>query len=105
MAKLLEPIKPGEILIEEFLTPLKISQEQLSRDIDVPKSRISSIVRGDRSITADTALRLSVYFGTSAKFWLNLQTEYDLRLMQATTWPDVEPRIRKYKATSTPKLT
>lgn len=98
MAQNLEPISPGEILLEEFLLPNGISQEQLSRDIDVPKSRISGIVHGARSITADTALRLSTYFGTSAKFWMNLQAEYELRQLQQTTWPEVEPRIRKYNS-------
>lgn len=98
MAQLLEPIAPGEILLEEFLQPNGISQEQLSRDIDVPKSRISGIVRGARSVTADTALRLSAYFGTTAEFWLNLQAEYELRQLRQTTWPDIEPRIRKYNA-------
>ena len=98
MVEMLEPIMPGEILLEEFLKPNKISQEQLSRDIDVPKSRISAIIHGARAITADTALRLSAYFGTTAKFWLNLQSEYELRIMRQTTWPAIEPRIRKYDA-------
>lgn len=96
MAHLLEPILPGEILLEEFLKPNGISQEQLSRDIDVPKSRISNIVHGNRAITADSALRLSAYFGTTAEFWLNLQTEYELRLARTTIWPKIEPRIRKF---------
>ena len=78
MSELLEPIPPGEILLEDFLKPNGVSQEKLSRDIDVPKSRISAIVHGERSITADSALRLSTYFGNSAEFWLNLQAEYDL---------------------------
>ncbi len=103
MTKLLEPILPGEILLEEFLKPHKISQEQLSRDIDVPKSRISNIVHGHRSITADTALRLSAYFGTTAEFWLNLQTEYELRLAKRTTWPGIEPRIRKITDLTRPR--
>lgn len=96
MATSLETISPGEILLEEFLKPNNISQEQLSRDIDVPKSRISAIVNAERGITADTALRLSAYFGTSAEFWLNLQAEYELRQVRATTWPDIESRIRKF---------
>jgi len=98
VAQQLEPITPGEILLEEFLKPNSISQEPLSRDIDVPKSRISGIVHGTRSVTADTALRLATYFGTSARFWMNLQDEYDLRLLRQTTWPEVEPRIRKHNA-------
>lgn len=96
MTQLLQPITPGEILLEEFLKPNNISQEQLSRDIDVSKSRISAIVNADRAITADTALRLSAYFGTSAEFWLNLQAEYDLRIARNSTWPEIEPRIRRF---------
>jgi antitoxin HigA-1 len=72
------PIHPGEILSEEFLKPMKISQSTLSRDIDVPVPRINQIVLGRRAITVDTALRLAKYFGTSPEFWLNLQTRYDL---------------------------
>jgi len=98
MAKRLDPIRPGEILLEEFLKPLKVSQEQLARDIDVPKSRISRIVRGERSITADTALRLATFFGTSAEMWLALQAEFDLRRIKSTSWPKIEPRIRKFSA-------
>lgn len=95
MADNLEPIAPGEILLEEFLKPNEISQEKLSRDIDVPKSRISGLIHGKRSITADTALRLSAYFGTSAEFWMNLQTEYDLRKARQSIWPEIAPRIRR----------
>ena len=97
MAQVLEPIPPGEILLEEFLKANDLSQEQLSRDIDVPKSRISGIVHGARSITTDTALRLSAYFGTTPEFWMNLQVEYDLRLARRTTWPAIEARIRKHR--------
>ncbi|MCF6344489.1 MAG: HigA family addiction module antitoxin [Devosiaceae bacterium] len=96
MTQTLEPIFPGEILLEEFLKPNNISQEQLSRDIDVPKSRISNIIHGQRAITTDTALRLSAYFDTTPEFWLNLQSEYELRLARQTTWPEIEPRIRKF---------
>lgn len=74
----LKPIHPGEILMEEFLSPLKISQYRLAKDINVPPRRINEIVHGKRSISADTALRLSRYFNTSAQFWLNLQSHYDL---------------------------
>lgn len=76
------PIHPGEILNEEFLKPLEISQSKLARDLDVPHRRINEIVLGKRNITPDTAIRLSVYFGTSAEFWMNLQTTYDLRQLQ-----------------------
>ncbi len=74
----LSNIHPGEVLLEEFLKPMKISAYKLSKDIDIPQNRTSEILRGNRSITADTALRLSSYFGTTAKFWLGLQDDYDL---------------------------
>ena len=70
---------PGEILLEEFLEPMGISQYRLAKDIDVPPRRINEIVKGIRAITPDTALRLGVYFGMSAEFWINLQSQYDLR--------------------------
>lgn len=90
---ILDPITPGEILREDFLEPLGISINQLSRDLSVPPNRISEIVNGKRAITADTALRLQRYFGVEAQFWLNLQTEYDLRIMKRKIWEDVERRI------------
>lgn len=71
-------IHPGEVLLEEFLIPMQISQYKLAKDIRIPQTRISEIVKGKRRITADTALRLGKYFGTSAKFWLGLQNDYDL---------------------------
>jgi addiction module HigA family antidote len=74
----LPPIHPGEILLEEFLKPLGVTQYRLARDIGVHPRRINEIVHGKRAVTADTALRLSRYFGTSERFWLNLQTHYDL---------------------------
>lgn len=74
------PIHPGEILQEEFLAPLGISQYRLAKDISVPPRRINEIVRGERSITADTALRLARFFRTTERFWLNLQIRYDLEL-------------------------
>jgi addiction module HigA family antidote len=74
----LHNIHPGEILLEEFLKPLNISAYRLSKDIGIPQTRTSEIIKGNRSITADTALRLSCYFGNSAKFWLGLQNDYDL---------------------------
>lgn len=72
------PIHPGEILLEEFLEPMGISQYRLAKDISVPPRRINEIVLGKRAITPDTALRLSLYFGLSERFWMNLQTRYDL---------------------------
>lgn len=74
------PVHPGEILLEEFLTPLGVSQYRLAKAVDVPARRINEIVHGQRRITADTALRLSRCFGTSERFWLNLQARYDLEI-------------------------
>jgi addiction module HigA family antidote len=78
MKRRIQPIHPGEILMEEFLRPLEITQYRLAKDISVPPRRINEIIHGKRTITADTALRLSRYFGTSERFWLNLQSRYDL---------------------------
>ncbi len=97
--KLLEPITPGEILREDFMDQLGISINKLSRDLSVPPNRISEIVNGKRAITADTALRLQRYFGIEAQFWLNLQTEYDLRMMKRKIWSDIEQRIIPVKTT------
>jgi addiction module HigA family antidote len=85
--KTLANIHPGEILLEEFLKPMNITAYKLSKDISIPQTRTSAIIKGARSITADTALRLSLYFGTSAKFWLGLQDDFDLE----------EARISKHK--------
>ena len=76
--KKLPNVHPGEVLLEEFLEPMGISQYRLAKDLKIPQTRISEIVKRNRRITADTALRLSKYFGTSAKFWLGLQDDYDL---------------------------
>lgn len=78
MAKRLPPVHPGEVLLEEFLAPMGLSQYRLAKDIGVPPRRINEIVHGTRAVTADTALRLARYFGTSERFWLNLQAQYDL---------------------------
>jgi len=80
MAMKLAPIHPGEILLEEFLEPMEISQYRLAKDISVPPRRINEIVHGTRAITADTALRMAKYFGTSERFWMNLQIRYDLEV-------------------------
>jgi antitoxin HigA-1 len=80
--KALPPVHPGEILLEEFMKPLGISQNQLARDLNVPPRRINEIVHGKRSITIDTALRLSRHFGTSVEFWINLQTHYELEVAE-----------------------
>ena len=74
------PVHPGEILLEEFLKPLELSQYRVARDLSVPPRRINEIVHGHRGVTADTALRLARYFGTSPRFWLNLQARYDLEI-------------------------
>ena len=76
----LVPVHPGEVLLEEFLRPLRLSQYRLAKDVSVPARRINEIVRGTRAVTADTALRLARYFGTSERFWLNLQARYDLEV-------------------------
>src|SRR5437879_7431068 len=76
----LAPVHPGEILLEEFLSPFGVSQYRLAKETSVPARRINEIVRGSRSITANTALRLARYFGTSERFWLNLQARYDLEV-------------------------
>ena len=96
--KLLEPIHPGEILLEEFMKPMEISINKLARDIAVPPGRISAIVNGKRAITADTALRLSRYFGTSPEVWMGLQADYELRIAQRTIGPEVEKRVHRHAA-------
>jgi antitoxin HigA-1 len=93
-ARLLEPIPPGEVLYEEFMKPLGVSINALAREISVPPNRVSDIVNGKRSITADTALRLGKYFGVSPEVWLGLQADYDLRIAKRTTWLKAEPRVR-----------
>lgn len=97
-SELLDPIPPGEILYEEFMKPLGISINRLARHIDVPPGRISQIVNGKRAMTADTALRLGKYFGVSPELWLGLQLDYDMRIARRTTWPSVEPRVRRLDA-------
>lgn len=94
----LEPIHPGEILREEFMKPLGISINRLSRDIAVPPGRISAIVNGKRAITADTALRLGKYFGVSPEIWVGLQSDYDLRVAMRTIGADIEKRVHKFAA-------
>lgn len=91
MSNILDPIHPGEILLEEFLKPMGISINKVARDIGVPPGRISQIVNGKRSISADTALRLGVYFGVSPELWLGLQTDYDLRIARRHTRLHITP--------------
>jgi addiction module HigA family antidote len=94
MAKRLDPIPPGEILLEEFMRPHGISQNRLARDIDVNPARINDIVHGRASITASIALRFGKYFGTTPELWLNLQSDYELRQARAKDWPKAERRVR-----------
>jgi len=91
--ELLDPVTPGEILREDFMEPMGLSINRLARDLVVPPNRISGIVNGKRAITADTALRLQRYFKVEAQFWLNLQSEHDLRVIKRKIWSDIERRI------------
>lgn len=96
--KLMDPIHPGEILMEEFLEPLGISQYRLAKDISVPPRRINEIVHGKRSITADTALRLARFFGTTERFWLNLQIRHDLEVEKDRLAGVLERDVLVYQA-------
>jgi addiction module HigA family antidote len=98
--KVLTPIHPGEILMEEFLKPLAISQYKLAKDINVPARRINEIVHGKRSITADTALRLSRYFNLSERFWLNLQARYDLEVEKDKLNDRIEVEVKVFQVQS-----
>ena len=93
----LAPIPPGKILLKDFLEPMGMSQNKLARDIDVAVSRVAGIIAGERAITADTALRLASYFEMSAEFWLNLQSDYDLRVARRTVWPKIKDRVHPRK--------
>jgi len=90
----LAPIHPGEILLEEFLNPMDISQYRLSKDISVDPRRINEIVHGKRAISADTALRLGRYFGMSPQFWLNLQSHYDLELLGMKSGDQIQREVK-----------
>jgi addiction module HigA family antidote len=100
MAETFDPVHPGEILLEEFLKPMGISQYRLAKDIGVHPRRINEIVHGERSITADTALRLSRYFGLSERFWLNLQSRYDLEIQKDRLKGRLEQEVKVLAATS-----
>lgn len=97
MAKKLKEIHPGEILLEEFIRSMGLTRARLASDIDVPTSRISEIVNGHRPITVDTAMRLAVFFNMEARFWLNLQAEYDVRIAETNLLPKIRERIRPFK--------
>jgi antitoxin HigA-1 len=105
--KRLPPIHPGEVLLEDFMTPLGLSQYRVAKDIGVPALRISQIVRGQRSVTADTAMRLARYFGTSAAVWLRLQARYDLETAEAKISGRInrEVKILRVARMSRPSLT
>ena len=93
----LRNITPGEVLLEEFLIPMDISQYKLAKELDIPQTRVAEIVKGNRKITADTAVRLSIFFGNSAKFWMGLQNDYDIeqaRQEKKKTWA----HIRRFRS-------
>ena len=96
MTKRLAPVHPGEILLNEFLIPMGISQYRLAKDINVPPRRINEIILAKRAITTDTALRLSLYFGLSEKFWLNLQIKYNLEITKDKLKDKLKREIKKY---------
>jgi addiction module HigA family antidote len=97
--KKISPIHPGEVLLEEFLKPMGLSQNRLALGIGVPPRRINEIVLGKRRITADTALRLAKYFGTSPQFWMGLQTDYDLDVTSDVLGDRLEREVRTYVST------
>ena len=96
--KLLAPIHPGEILLEEFLKPMEISQERLAEDLNAPIEQIKEIIEEKRGITADIALRLSRYFGMSERFWMNLQTRYDIEVEKDRLRERLEKEVKVYAA-------
>jgi addiction module HigA family antidote len=95
----LSPVHPGEVLLEDFMKPLGLSQYRVAKDIGVPALRISQIVRGQRSITADTALRLARYFGTSAAVWLRLQARYDLEIAETKMAKRINREVKVLQTT------
>lgn len=99
--QLLDEIHPGEVLLEDFMKPMGISARQIAADIDVSPSRISELVHGNRPITADTAVRLGLFFNMEPHFWMNLQTEYDMRVAMRTVREKIAPRIRVFNQGST----
>ena len=97
MKKFLDELPPGEILLEDHMKPLGVTARQLAADMDVPPSRISDIVNGARPITADTALRLGLFFSMEPRYWLSLQTEYDMRIVTRECHDKIAPRIRVFQ--------
>ena len=96
--KTIPPIHPGETLLEDFLKPLNLTANRLAMELMVPATRINDIVRGKRAITADTALRLARYFGTTPRFWMNLQANYELEIAQDARGAEIAGRIRPHRA-------
>jgi len=96
--KTLEPIHPGEILLEEFMKPLGISINRLARELSVPPGRVSAIVNGQRAISADTALRLGKYFGVSPETWTGLQADYDLKVARRAIGDELDKRVHRHVA-------
>lgn len=103
MTRLLPPVHPGEVLAEEFLGPLGLTQYRLAKDTSVPARRINEIVKGERAITADTALRFARYFGTSDLFWLNLQARYDLEVQRDRLGNRLEAEVRVFERSAVPR--
>jgi antitoxin HigA-1 len=98
MTHMLEPIHPGEILLEDFMRPLGLSQNRLAQALGVNPGRVNEIVRGRRGITADTALRLATFFSTTAELWLNLQSHYDLKRVSRDQGPAIRKAVKPHKA-------
>jgi addiction module HigA family antidote len=96
--KRLDPVHPGEVLLEDFMKPLELSQYRVAKDIGVPPLRISEIVRSKRAVTADTAMRLARYFGTTAGIWMRLQAQYDLEIAQRDHGKDIERSVPELAA-------
>lgn len=101
MPKKLPPITPGDILLEEFLEPMGISQAKLARDINVPPNRINQIINGKREISTDTALRLSKYFNIEPEFWLNLQMRFNMKITKEKTGKKIEREVKPYIPSAT----
>ena len=97
MAKKLSPITPGDVLLEEFLSPMDITQSQLAKDINVPANRVSQIIHCKREITADTALRLGKYFGIEPEFWLNLQVRYNMKIARTNVGKKIDSEVQVYR--------
>ncbi len=96
MKRLIKPVHPGEILLAEFLKPMGISQYRLAQDINVPARRVNEIIKGKRSVTVDTALRLSLFFGMSPSFWLGLQKDYELYVAKFTLSKQLEKEVHPW---------